>query len=35
VNLYLPNTSLTSLLFGKSTAAFNSRNMQFALKLQY
>jgi len=35
VNLYLPNTSLTSLLFGKSTAAFGGRNMQFALKIQY
>jgi hypothetical protein len=47
VNLYLPNTTLSSCpivpttgypycaLFGRSTAAFNGRNMQFALKLQY
>ena len=35
VNLFLPSTSLTSLLFGKSTAAFPARTMQFALKLQY
>jgi hypothetical protein len=49
VNLFLPNTSLTSgptvtgltktqeqlYLFGRSTAAFSGRNMQFAFKLTF
>jgi outer membrane receptor protein involved in Fe transport len=35
VNLYLPNDSLVSALFGRSTAAFQPRQMQFALKLVF
>jgi hypothetical protein len=37
VNLFLPNDVLSgsSLTFGKSTAAFPGRNMQFALKLLF
>lgn len=35
VNLYLPSSSMTGAFFGRSTTAFPSRQMQFALKLLF
>ena len=35
VNLYLPNINLNSSTFGKSTQAFDAREIQFALKILF
>ena len=35
VNLYLPNINLNGSSFGKSTQAFDAREIQFALKLLF